>query len=180
MWVLGKGKKPEDYIEEFKNYIEENKNTIQALEIVCTRPQDLTKESLKQLRVILDSNGFNEEYLKTAWKDLKHEEIVADIIAFIRQQALGSPLESNEERVKRAVARIKKEYSLTKHQENWINRIEKVMLKEVVVDKETLNTGAFKAQSGGFDRLNEKLFNGNLGEILTKLKTYMFENKEIS
>ena len=172
----GKGKKPEDYIQEFKNYIEENKNKVQALEIVCTRPQDLTKESLKQLRAILDSNGFNEEYLKTAWKDLKHEEIVADIIAFIRQQALGSPLESNEERVKRAVTRIKREYYLTKHQENWINRIEKVMLKEVVIDKETLDTGAFKAQSGGFDRLNERLFNGILGEIITKLKTYMFDN----
>ena len=103
-----------------------------------------------------------------------------DIIAFIRQQALGSPLESNEERVKRAVARIKREYYLTKHQENWINRIEKVMLKEVVIDKETLDTGAFKAQSGGFDRLNEKLFNGKLGEIITNLKRYMFENKEIS
>lgn len=176
----GKGKKPEDYIEEFKNYIEKNKNAIQALEIVCTRPQDLTKESLKQLRAILDSNGFNEEYLKTAWKDLKHEEIVADIIAFIRQQALGSPLESNEERVKRAVARIKREYYLTKPQENWFNKIENVMVREVVIDKETLDTGAFKAQGGGFDRLNEKLFNGKLGEIITKLKTYMFESKEIS
>ena len=176
----GKGKKPEDYIQEFKKYIEENKNKVQALEVVCTRPQDLTKESLKQLRAILDNNGFNEEYLKTAWKDLKHEEIVADILAFIRQQALGSPLESNEERVKRAVARIKREYYLTRSQENWINRIEKVMLKEVVIDKETLDTGAFKAQSGGFDRLNEKLFNGKLEEIIKKLKIYMFENKESS
>lgn len=176
----GKGKKPEDYINEFKNYIEENKNTIQALEVVCTRPQDLTKESLKQLKAILDNNGFSEEYLKTAWKDLKHEEIVADIIAFIRQQALGSPLESNEERVKRAVTKIKREYYLTKPQENWINRIEKVMLKEVVIDKETLNTGSFKSQGGGFDRLNEKLFNGSLGDIITKLKTYMFQDREIS
>lgn len=176
----GKGKKPEDYIDEFKKYIEENKNTIQALEVVCTRPQDLTKETLKQLKAILDNNGFNEEYLKTAWKDLKNEEIVADIIAFIRQQALGSPLESNEERVKRAISRIKKEYYLTKPQENWLNRIENVMLKEVVIDKETLNTGSFKTQGGGFDRLNEKLFNGNLEDIIKKLKTYMFESKGIS
>jgi type I restriction enzyme R subunit len=176
----GKGKKPEDYLGEFKKYIEENKNTILALEVVCTRPQDLTKDTLKQLKAILDNNGFNEEYLKTAWKDLKNEDIVADIIAFIRQQALGSPLESNEERVKRAITRIKKEYHLTKPQENWINKIEKVMLKEVVIDKETLNTGSFKAQGGGFDRLNEKLFNGNLGDIITKLKTYMFKEKEIS
>ncbi|MCE5221462.1 MAG: type I restriction-modification system endonuclease [Clostridium sp.] len=176
----GKGKKPEDYIDEFKKYIEENKNTIQALEVVCTRPQDLTKESLKQLKAILDNKGFNEEYLKTAWKDLNNEEIVADIIAFIRQQALGSPLESNEERVKRAISKIKKEYYFTKPQENWLSRIEKVMLKEVVIDKETLNTGSFKAQSGGFDRLNEKMFNGNLEDIINKLKTYMFEDKGIS
>lgn len=175
----GKGKKPEDYISEFKKYIEENKNTITALEVVCTRPQDLTKGALKQLKVILDKHGFNEEYLKTAWKDLKNEEIVADIIAFIRQQALGSPLESNEERVKRAISRIKKEYSLTKHQENWINRIEKVMLKEVVIDKETLDTGSFKAQGGGFERINSVFFKGELDEIIVKLKKYMFENKEI-
>lgn len=171
----GKGKKPEDYLEEFKLYIDENKNIIPALEVVCTRPQELTKESLKQLRAILDKSGFNEKYLKTAWKDLKNEEIVADIIAFIRQQAIGSPLESNETRVKRAVTKIKKEYYLTKHQENWINRIEKVMLKEVVIDIETLDTGAFKSQGGGFNKL-DTAFNGKLKEIIIKLKDYMFEN----
>lgn len=171
----GKAKRPEDYLEEFKTYIDENKNIIPALEVVCTRPQDLTKESLKQLRAILDKSGFNEEYLKTAWKDLKNEEIVADIIAFIRQQAIGSPLESNETRVKRAVAKIKKEYYLIKHQENWINRIEKVMLKEVVIDIETLDTGAFKSQGGGFNKLNTA-FNGKLEEIIIKMKDYMFEN----
>ncbi len=175
----GKGKRPEDYLEEFQNYIDENKNLIPALEVVCTRPQELTKESLRQLRAILDKNGFSEEYLKTAWKDLKNEEIVADIIAFIRQQALGSPLESNEERVKRAVAKVKREYYLTKPQENWMNRIEKVMLKEVVIDKETFDTGSFKAQGGGFTRLNT-IFNGKLEEIITKVKKYMFENEEIS
>ncbi|MDR5586394.1 type I restriction-modification system endonuclease [Clostridium aquiflavi] len=171
----GKGKKPEDYLEEFQKYIDENKNLIPALEVICTRPQELTRESLRQLRAILDKNGFSEEYLKTAWKDLRHEEIVADIIAFIRQQALGSPLESNEERVKRAVDRIKREYYLTKPQENWMNRIEKVMLKEVVIDKETFDTGSFKAQGGGFTRLNT-IFGGKLEEIINKVKTYMFEN----
>lgn len=174
----GKGKKPEDYISEFKKYIEENKNLIPALEVVCTRPQELTKNSLKQLKAVLDNNGFNEEYLKTAYKDLNHEEIVADIIAFIRQQAIGSPLESNEERIKRAVVKIKKEYYFTKPQENWLSRIEKVMLKEVVIEKETFNTGSFKTQGGGFDRLN-KIFSGNLEEIVTKLKTYMFERTAV-
>lgn len=170
----GQGKRPEDYLEEFNKFIDENINLIPALEIVCTRPHELTKESLKQLRAILDNKGFSEEYLKTAWKDFKNEEIVADIIAFIRQKALGSPLESNEIRVKRAVSRIKKEYYLTKPQENWLDKIEKVMLKDVIIDKETLDTGAFKNQ-GGFNRLN-KIFNEKLEEIIVKLKTYMFQD----
>ena len=149
---------------------------MQALEILCTRPQSLTKETLKQLKVILDQNGFSEEYLKTAYKDITNEDIVTDIIGFVRQNALGSSLESNEERVKRAMQKIKKEYKLTKPQENWLKRIESVMLKEVVIDIETLDTGAFKANGGGFTRLNEKVFGGILGEIITKIKTYMFED----
>ncbi len=172
----GKGKKPEDYLKEFNEYIQNNKNKVQALEILCTRPQSLTKETLKQLKVILDQNGFSEEYLKTAYKDITNEDIVTDIIGFVRQNALGSSLESNEERVKRAMQKIKKEYKLTKPQENWLKRIESVMLKEVVIDIETLDTGAFKANGGGFTRLNEKVFGGILGEIITKIKTYMFED----
>lgn len=172
----GKGIKPEDYLKEFNEYIRENQNKIQALEILCTRPQSLTKESLKELKAILDDKGFSEEYLRTAYKDLTNEEIVADIIAFVRQNALGSVLESNEERVKRAMSKIRKEYYLNKPQENWLKRIEQVMLKEVVIDVETLDTGSFKTQGGGFRRLNDKIFNGNLGEIISKLKTYMFED----
>lgn len=167
--------KSEEYIKAFKQFIEENKNNIKPLEFVCKRPHKLTKENLKQLKAILHSKGFSEEELKRVWKELKNEESAADIIAFIRQQVLGSPLESNEERVKKALSKIKNEYSFTEPQENWINRMEKVMLKEVVIDRETLDTGGFKVQGGGFDRLNEKVFDGKLGDIMKKLKIYMFE-----
>lgn len=173
------GKKTEEYINEFKKFIVENKKNLKALEILCRRPHKLRKETLKELKAILDNNGFSEEELKKAWKDLNNEEPCADIIAFIRQVALGTSLETNEERVKRAVEKIKKEYALTSPQETWINRIEKVMLKEVIIDKETLDTGSFKVQGGGFNRLNEKVFEGNLGDIISKLKRYMFEEMVI-
>lgn len=172
-------KNPQDYINEFKGFIVENKKNFKALEILCRRPHKLKKETLKELKAILDSNGFSEEDLKKAWRDLNNEDSCADIIAFIRQVAIGTSLESNDERVKRAIEKIKKEYDLISPQEIWINRIEKVMMKEIVIDKETLDTGNFKVQGGGFNRLNEKVFEGNLGDIISKLKRYMFEEMVI-
>lgn len=174
----GKGTQPGDYLEEFKNYIEENKNTLLGLELVCNRPQALTRETLKQLKVILDKSGFNEEYLKTAWKDLKNEDIAADIIAFIRQQALGSVLISNEERVKKAVARIKMENYFNTIQLKFLEKIEKVMIKESIIDEEAFSKGKLKTD-GGYNRFN-KIFDENLDGIIVKLNTYMFEDKNIS
>lgn len=174
----GKGKRPEDYLEEFKRYIEENKNTVLALEIVCTRPQDLSRAELKQLKAILDNEGFSEEYLKTAFKDIRHEEIAADIIAFVRQQAIGSALMSTEERVEKAFSKIQGQYKFTTLQQKWLDRIKAVMLKETIIDRETFNQGNLKRE-GGFNRFN-KIFDEQLEQMLTEIKTYMFDDKEIS
>ncbi|MGY0373966.1 type I restriction-modification system endonuclease [Clostridium sp. JNZ J1-5] len=174
----GNGKRPEDYLEEFKAFIEENKNKILALEIVCTKPKDLTRESLKGLKTVLDYNGFNEEYLRTAWKDLKDEDIAADIISFIRQQALGSALIPKEERVRGAVQKIRKEYNITPLQEPWLKRIEEFMIKEVIIDSEVFEIGNFKRQ-GGFNRFN-KIFDGKLEQIIDDIKENMFNERGLA
>lgn len=43
----GEGRKPEDYLEDFKKFINSNMNKIAALKIVCTKPSELTREVLK-------------------------------------------------------------------------------------------------------------------------------------
>ncbi|WP_156939866.1 hypothetical protein [Clostridium lundense] len=55
-----------------------------------------------------------------------------------------------------------------------------LMYRYCCIYKETLDTGSFKAQGGGFKRLNDVIFKGKLEEIISKVKIYMFENKEIS
>ena len=50
----GEGDKPEDFIDAFTNFVRENQNKIAALQIVLTRPRDLTRDSLKELRMALD------------------------------------------------------------------------------------------------------------------------------
>lgn len=88
----GEGQKPEDYLDSFKTFITNNINDIAALKTVCTKPSELTRESLKSLRLELDRHDFTEKQLNSAWNEMTNQDIVADIIAFIRQQALGSAL----------------------------------------------------------------------------------------
>lgn len=97
----GNAKKPEDYIESFKEYILNNKDKIEALKIVCTRPSELDRKSLKELKLILDQHGFNVAALNQAWHATKNEDIAADIIAYIRTISLNVMLISPEQRVKK-------------------------------------------------------------------------------
>ena len=136
----------------------------------------MTRADLKELKLILDENQFNENMLNSAWKHLKNEDIAADIISFIRQQALGSPLISHERRIKNAIAKIKLNHEFNKMQLDWLDRIEKSLLEETVMDKQILNSGAFRT-NGGFNAI-DKRFGGKLQEIIDELNKYLYNDEE--
>ena len=104
----GSGVKPEDYLDAFAKYIKTNMNDIIALKVVCTKPKDLTRDSLKNLMLLLDREGFTTQQLNTAISELTNEEMAADIISLIRRYAIGSPLISHEIRIRNAVEKLKK------------------------------------------------------------------------
>ncbi len=170
----GEGQKPEDYLEAFKEFVSTNLNTITALKTVCTKPSELTRESLKGLKLELDRHDFTENQLNTAWKEMTNQDIVADIIAFIRQQTLGSNLISHETRVKNAFAKLRLNHTFNKTQLDWLSRIEKVMLEETVLDKQIFEIGAFK-NAGGFTTIDRR-FGGKLNEIIVELNKYLYED----
>ena len=95
----GNAARLEDYLREFYAFIDNNVNKIAALNIVATRPKELTRQSLRELKLILDRNHFNETMLQTAWKQMTNEDIAADMISFIRQRSIGDALVSKEERI---------------------------------------------------------------------------------
>jgi len=165
-------------LEEFNEFINNNINIIAALNVVCTRPQELTRESLKSLKLELDRNNFTEQKLNTAWRELKNEDIAADIISYIRRYALGTELISREERIKRGVDKLRQNHSFTKQQLDWLGRMEKVLIAESVIDREVFDTGAFKAQ-GGYTRL-DKVFAGKLNDYLQELNTYLYNDERVS
>ncbi len=168
----GKGQEPEDYLESFRRFIEENLNKIKALDIICNRPKSLTREALKELLYVLRENHFSAEHLKAAWKDAKNEDIAADIIAYIHTLALGSPLETHEQRVARAMKKVRDLRSnWNTHQLKWLDRIEKQLLKSTVLHREDLDAEPFK-QEGGYNRFS-KMFD-NADEILKTVEDNLF------
>ena len=134
----GTGSRPEDYLDAFADYVKTHINEIAALNIVCTRPKELTRASLKDLRLTLDREGFTTQQLNTAISELTNEEMAADIISLIRRYAIGSTLISHEARIRRAVDKLKKAHKFTAIEQKWIGRIEKYLIEESV-----LNVGVF-------------------------------------
>ena len=96
-----------------------------------------------------------------------NQDIAASIIGYIRQQALGTPLEPYDERVNRGMNRILANGDWTPPQRQWLERIGKQLVQETVVDREALDHGQFAAY-GGFERLN-KVFDGKMQAVLENL-----------
>lgn len=167
-------KKPDDYLDEFGAFILDNMNLIPALTIVTQRPRELTRKQLKVLQLELDKKGFNETHLRTAWQEVSNEDIAASIIGFIRQRALGSPLMPYAERVDKALKRILASRQWTPPQRQWLERIGKQMVKELIVDADALDQGVFKSY-GGFAQIN-KTFGGQLGQVLTDLQDQVWKD----
>ncbi|WP_330379800.1 type I restriction-modification enzyme R subunit C-terminal domain-containing protein [Anaeromassilibacillus senegalensis] len=171
----GKGNKPEDYLDAFADYVKNNMNEIAALSIVCTRPKELTRDTLKTLRLSLDREGFTAQQLNTALSELTNEEIAADIISLIRRYAIGSTLLSHEARIRRAVDRLKKSHSFSKMEMGWIGRMEKYLMEESVLNISVFDEdGRFKSQ-GGFSKIN-KVFHNKLESIVIELNEYLYDD----
>ena len=169
----GEASKPEDYLESFEAFLQENMNKLPALLVVTQRPRDLTRAELKSLRLALDTAGFGEVMLRSAWRDATNEDIAASIIGFIRQAALGDPLVPYGDRVDQAMKQIKASQAWTPPQRKWLERIGKQLKQEHIVDRDAFDEGAFREQ-GGFKRIN-KIFDGKLETILSDIKESLWQ-----
>ena len=170
----GEGVRPADFIEAFETFVRDNANKIDALNVVVTRPRDMTRESLRELRLALDARHFTESALRTAWRDRTNEDIAASIIGFIRQAALGDPLIPYADRVGSAVRKVASTHDLDDVQRRWLDRIGDEMNSQVVIDRQAFDDPPF-AQQGGYKRLN-KIFGGELGAILEEIRTETWES----
>ncbi|WP_302358450.1 type I restriction-modification system endonuclease [uncultured Mitsuokella sp.] len=173
--------RPEDYLESFTTWVRENRDKIEALQIVCTRPQDLTVQDLKSLRKQLSALHFTERQLSDAIAGGDGAAVTADIISLIRRATIGTPLKSHEERIHAAVSRLIDELrhhgKLTKPQENVLRKIEKYFLADenYVIGMQMFRDDSRFRRDGGQPRY-DRIFDGHLAEVIDKLNNYLYDD----
>ena len=169
----GDTEKPEDYLEAFTKFVNENKDEIEAIRIACTKPSDMTRAQLKELKLALDKRNFTETSLNEATSAVTNAHIVADIIAHVRNAVLKTPLFNHDERVEAAFSKLIAAHRFNKMQLDLLEKIKTYMLHESILNTETFEAPVFKME-GGFARFNKK-FGGTLVEIIREINTYIYE-----
>lgn len=162
----GEYQKPEGYLDSFNHFIKEQVNQSAALSAVVNKPKELTREQLKEVKILLDQNGYNEAKLDTAWRNKTNQEIAASIIGHIRRAALGEAMIPFEQRVDKAMESINSLHSWTPAQRKWLDRLARQVKKEVVIDNDFVNR-VFATQ-GGAKRF-DKMLGGKLGNVMETL-----------
>lgn len=164
--TYGNHQRPADYLESFNHFIKAQLNQSAALATVVNRPRDLTREQLKEVRMLLDGAGYSEANLRSAVRDQTNVDIAASIIGYIRRAALGEALIPFEQRVAQAMQRIYSSQPWTPPQRKWLERIAKQLVHEVIVDRTFVNERF--SEHGGAKQVDKSL-NQQLDAVLEEL-----------
>ncbi len=162
----GEYNRPQDYLDSFGDFIRHHLNESVALSVVVQRPRDLTREQLREVRLLLDEHGYNEAKLRSAWRNSTQQEIAASIVGYIRSAALGSALIPFSQRVEKAMLKIYALHTWTPVQRKWLDRLAKQLRFEVVIDEAFINRTF--ANDGGSKVMNQRL-NAKLNEVMETL-----------
>jgi type I restriction enzyme R subunit len=153
----GLHEKPDDYLTSFNDFIKQQISEVAALKVICTQPKNITRQDLKDIKLLLDNNGFSETTLKTAWRNKTNHEIAASIIGYIRQAALGEALIPFEDRVANAMQTIYGLQNWTPVQRKTLDNLASQLVYEVIIDAATIND--IFSDEGGYKGLNRRLAN---------------------
>ena len=162
----GVHQKPEDYLDSFNQFIREQLNQSAALAVVVNKPRDLTREQLKEIKLLLDGAGYSEAKLQSAVRNQTNQDIAASIVGHIRRAALGEALVPFEQRVAQAMQRIYQSHQWLPAQRKWLERLAKQLVHEVIIDRDFVNSRF--SEQGGAKQL-DKVLNSQLDTLLEEL-----------
>jgi type I restriction enzyme R subunit len=164
----GRALKPDDYLVAFERFVRENPDHIEALSILLDRPSEFHIKELTELRKKLTSTSerFTEDNLKRAY----HNEL-ADIISIVRHAASGDPILSAEERVDRAMAKVKEGREFTIEQRLWLQHIRDHLVRNLVIEEPDFKYIPF-SRHGGWEIAN-RVFEGKLTPLLETINVTM-------
>lgn len=169
----GNTEKPEDYLEAFTRYVNENKDKVEAIRTACTKPSEMTRAQLRELKLALGKESFAVISPNEATSAITNAHIVTDIIVHVRKAVLKMPLFNHDERVEAAFSKLIAVHRFNIVQLDLLEKIKTYMLHESILNTETFEAPVFKVE-GCFVRFNKK-FGGTLIELIREINTYICE-----
>jgi type I restriction enzyme R subunit len=165
----GRTVKPDDYLEAFERFVRENPEHVEAIRILLERPADWRTNALYELRKKLQARPehFTEDNLRRAYQ---HE--LADIISIVKHAGKGEPLLSAEERVSRAMARVRAGQSFTSEQERWLELISSHLVENLAIERDDFDLMTFTREGASWERVNRD-FAGQLQEWINAVNLAM-------
>ncbi len=165
--------KPDDYLEGFRKFIQST--DIDAIKVYRNNPKAFGRKDLKYIMSILDNEGYSEQSVKAAYKELTNEEITAIILAFIKNAIRDLPITDFEEKVDIVMKKINKLRPWEPKQKNILELIKKQLLANQIIGYENLNEGIFNDRYAGAESIN-KILDNMLGEILNLIQEEILLN----
>lgn len=168
---FGEHQRPDDYLESFSEFIKNNLNQSVALTVVATRPKDLTRNTLREVKLLLDQHGYSEAKLQSAWRNKTHQDIAASIVGHIRRAAIGEALIPFEQRVNHAMQHIYSSQAWTPIQRQWLERLAKQLKHEAVIDRQFVNN---RFMDKGGAKQFDKILQNQLDPVLVQVNEWLW------
>lgn len=168
---FGEHQRPDDYLESFDEFIKNNLNQSVALTVVAKRPKELTRDTLREVKLLLDNHGFSEAKLQSAWRNKTSQDIAASIVGHIRRAAIGEALIPFEQRVNQAMQHIYQSQQWTPIQRQWLERLAKQLKYEAVVDRQFVNE---RFMDKGGAKQFDKILQNQLDPVLEQVNEWLW------
>ncbi|HSA07608.1 MAG TPA: DEAD/DEAH box helicase family protein, partial [Candidatus Gastranaerophilales bacterium] len=166
----GENVKPDDYINSFCEFVKNNKEQIEAIKILLEHPKDWKYESLKDLRLKLKQNKFDEKELQKA-HNLVYHKALADIISMVKHAVKQEePILTAEERVNLAINKIKQDISFNEEQEKWLGYIKEHLINNLSIEIDDFEYMPVFTDRGGLTKAR-KVFKNIFDELIIKLNS---------
>ena len=170
--------RPEDYIEGLRRTLKENKDKIDIIKNICTRPSYLKSSDLKSLLTKLETENYTLVQIKNALHDIHKTDadISYDIITIIRNLLLDEPLVSHKDKVERAFKRLIENHNFLTNELKWLKRIEQFLLNDetAVLTVSSFDEDSRFKSTGGFARIDSQL-GYELKNYIDELNSYIYE-----
>ena len=109
---------------------------------------------------------FTEKNLRRAYN-----KELADIISIIRHAAQGGELLTVEQRVNKAMMKVKSDRAFTPEQDKWLDLIRRHLIQNLLMEKEDVDSlPIFTREGTSWGKLN-KVFEGELETIIQEINT---------